>query len=59
MKDAFYRYSGEEMKLIQQKHTSATMQQYLYVGNRKNYGCCYIIIMAEDEIFLLMPLVSN
>jgi hypothetical protein len=29
MEGAFYRYPGQKLKLIQQKHTAETMQQYL------------------------------
>ena len=56
MKGAFYRYPGEEKKLIQQKHTAESMQQYLLertMSEIEKIMTFAIQYHAEDEIFLV------
>jgi hypothetical protein len=56
MEGAFYRHPGEKMKLIQQKHTAETMQQYLSertMPEIEKIMAFAIQYHAEDEIFLI------
>ena len=56
MKGAFYRQPGENLKLIQQKHTAETMQQYLLektMSEIEKIMAFAIQYHAEDEIFLV------
>ena len=56
MEGAFYRYPGEQLKLIKQKHTAETMQQYLLertiieIDKIMTFAVQY---HAEDEIFFI------
>ena len=62
MEGAFYRYPGSKLKLIQQKHTAETIQQYLSertmveVEKIMTFAIQY---HAEDEIFLVFTHVIN
>jgi hypothetical protein len=56
MKGAFYRYPDEERKLIHQKHTAETMQQYLLERTMPEIEKVMTFAVqyhAEDEIFLI------
>ena len=56
MKGAFYRFPSENLKLIYQKHTAETMQQYLSEKNMPEIEKIVTVAIhyhAEDEIFLI------
>ena len=62
MKGAFYRYPAEKMKLIYQKHTAETMQEYLAkrtMAEIEQIMAFAIQYHAEDEIFLIFAHVIN
>ena len=56
MKGAFYRFPSENLKLIYQKHTAETMQQYLSEKTMPEIEKIITVAIhyhAEDEIFLI------